>query len=546
MTVPQMTALLPLSILATGILILLLQLAFFRNHKMALSISLLTLLAATGACVYGFTVASVPIEISTLLKVDRYSLFFCLLIFFTTGVVALLGFHYLAARIPGKCKITANTQHPEEFYVFLLLATLGASTLVSSDHFATFILALELISLALYPLLAFPVPFYGQGSQPQHPGENFSPRERILALESGIKYLVTSALASALLLFGVALIYAATGSLEFSAVNLGDTRSLLLPGGFAFLVAGIAFKLSLVPFHLWTADVYEGAPTPVTAFIATLGKSALLAILLKLFNQVSIDSSELLLILVSALAAASMLVGNLLALQQPNIKRLLAYSAIAHMGYLMVAYLVVGKAVGQEAVLYYLVAYTVTTLCAFAVVSLVSDAALTHVPGGQPSSAGNTNPVMQRYFRGLLWRAPFTALCFAAALLSLAGIPLTIGFVGKFYLITAAVEKHLWGLIGVLIVGSALGLFYYLRILLTLVERPAPVIPAFSPGSDSGTNADAASMNGRTMDTAATSAKSPLIISYSGLCILFLLTGLLLLFGIYPQLLINGINALYT
>lgn len=511
MTLQQLYAILPLLVLSGGIVLLLLQVSCWRGHRGALATTLLVLAAAIYAC---FLVARrlqagvSSVDITGLLTVDHTALFICLLMLLAGAVVAVLGFNYLKQRSARKSVVEG---HPEEFYILLLLVLLGASTLVFASHFASFFLALELMSLALYPLLGFSVT-----------GDRCPQREQMHSLESAIKYLLLSALSTALSLFGIALIYAASGALNFAGVaaivaQTGAGISILLTG-ITLLLIGVAFKLSLVPFHIWTPDVYQGAPTPVTALIATVGKGAVIALMLRLFSQLDLFAVPSTTNLLAFMAIASMVVGNLLALMQTDIKRLLAYSSIAHIGYLIVAFMFSQTAFGVEAVVYYLVAYVVTTLGAFAVVSLVADAAFRQMPGGRrPISDAATDPFQQAYYRGLFWRSPWLACCLAAMLLSLAGIPLTIGFVGKFYIFAAGVQGELWLLLAAVVVGSALGLFYYLRLLLTMVTRDA------SPTETSA---------------------SGIQIAVSGQLLLICLTAFLLVFGVFPQLLINWINAL--
>ncbi|WP_288130616.1 NADH-quinone oxidoreductase subunit N [Microbulbifer sp.] len=564
MTLAQFSALLlplsPILILAAGTLVLLLQIAFIRHHGAALTTALMTMTIAAIDCLFRLNAEStLPTPVTSLVRIDHYALFFFLLFLFIATIVALLGYHHLKARCSAPAYSApprnGTRRGPAEFYVLLLLATLGACILVCAHHFASFILALELLGLALYPLLGFTIPFVISYAPPQVKSQpdrvpqdgssstshrSYCPaiplREQSYALESALKYLVQSALATALALFGIAMIYAATGSLTFTPGPLevlqnNNQEFLIFTGGYALLLCGVGFKLSLVPFHIWTADVYEGAPTPVTALLATLAKVSLLALLFRLFHSaspeyLSLYQSPALIAMLSLFAIASMLVGNLLALRQNNIKRLLAYSSIAHMGYLLVAFLVAGATIAREAMVYYLIAYTITTLTAFAVVSLVCDTALPHTPGGSQPLPATLDPMQRAFYRGLMWRAPVTATCFAIALLSLAGIPLTIGFVGKFYLIAAGVEGERWWLLYILVAGSALGLFYYLKLLLTLVQPE-------KEGSDLR----------ETLRAPLLLTGQPLI-SRSGVAILLLLTGLLLIFGIYPQPLINGINAL--
>src|SRR5205823_6514881 len=215
----------------------------------------------------------------------------------------------------------------------------------------------------------------------------------------------------------------------------------------------LGFKLAVVPFHMWTPDVYEGAPAPVTAFVATVSKGAVVALLLRYLVQTGASTYRPVLLALSLIAVASMLVGNVLALLQHNVKRLLAYSSIAQLGYLLVA-LVAGGPRAAEAVTYYMVAYMVTTLCAFGSVTVLS---------GTTADADTLE-----VYRGLFWRRPGVAVVLAAALLSLAGMPLTAGFVGKFYVLAAGVESALWLLVVLVVCNSALGLFYYLRLVVTM------------------------------------------------------------------------------
>ena len=229
------------------------------------------------------------------------------------------------------------------------------------------------------------------------------------------------------------------------------------------MVVGFGFKLAVVPFHLWTPDVYQGAPAPVSAFVATVSKGAVVAILLRLFPPGDIIARSSLFFVFSAIAIASMLAGNLLALLQNNVKRILAYSSIAHLGYILVAFLA-GRSQGVGAVTFYLMAYFISTLGAFGVISVLSG------PGHEMESLDD--------YRGLFWRRPWLAGVFSAMVLSLAGLPLTAGFVGKFYLTMAGVGSALWTLVIVLVLSSTIGLYYYLRILFTFfAKQPESQVP---------------------------------------------------------------------
>ncbi|MDQ2924176.1 MAG: NADH-quinone oxidoreductase subunit N, partial [Acidobacteriota bacterium] len=334
----------------------------------------------------------------------------------------------------------------EELYVLLLLATLGSQVLVCSTHFASFFLGLEILSVALYTLTAYL-------------------HTRRLSIEAGIKYLVLAASSAAFLLFGMALIYAELGTMSFAGVAAGLAAAnglhpiVLLPAA-ALIITGIGFKLGVVPFHLWTPDVFEGAPAPVTAFVATVSKGAMFALLLRFFYGNGGYRTPALYLVFTIVAVASMLAGNLLALRQNNVKRILAYSSIAHFGYLLVAFLAAGV-FAVQAVAFYLVAYFITTLGAFGVVALLS---------GGAHDADDLDE-----YRGLFWRRPILASVFTLMILSLAGIPVTAGFLGKFYIIAAGASSSAWTLIVILAVTSVIGLFYYLRIVVVLFsELPGP------------------------------------------------------------------------
>lgn len=429
-------------VISLASLVLMMQIAFWRHSHASWVISCLTLLAAGIALIPASAV--IPLQITPLLIADQYSLFFTALILFATLVTALLARDYLEHR----------AGENEEFYLLLLLSALGGVLLVSSTHLASFLLGLELLGVALYALIAYP-------------------ERGHLPLEAAIKYLVLSGAASGILLFGFALIYAALGTLSFTGIGeqlvqapVAEDKQLLVLIGTAMVFTGIGFKLSLVPFHMWTPDVYQGAPSPVTGFLATVSKGAIFAALMRLFIAAELYQYEGLMVGISILAIASMLAGNLLALQQENLKRLLAYSSIAHLGYLMIALVVYGTLqrpeLAVEAAGFYLTAYIVTSLAAFALLSLLSSDIRDSVLGND-AEADDID-----HLNGLFWRHPLLALMLTIALLSLAGIPLTVGFVGKFYLFTAGVEGSLWLLLGALVIGSGIGIYYYLRVVFAM------------------------------------------------------------------------------
>jgi NADH-quinone oxidoreductase subunit N len=436
-------ALLPLMVLAAAIAAVMLLIAARRHHGLT---AILTLagLAATLA-VMPEAARWMPIQITVLLTLDALGLFFIALIVLATMATTLLGYAYFHAW----------GGHREEFYLLLLIAALGACVLAMSRHFAAFFIGLEILSIALYALIAYP-------------------RQRADSLEAGIKYLVLAAGSAGFLLFGMALLYADRGTLDFAALAAGlavpgQERPLVLLAGLALLMVGVGFKLALVPFHMWTADVYQGAPAPVTAFVATVSKCAMVALLVRLLAPLELATAAPELVnALSALAAASMVVGNLLALRQQSVKRLLAYSSIAHLGYVLVAILAAGPAF-VPAVMFYMAAYTLAQLGSFGVIAL--------------HSTQETEADSLERFRGLFHQRPWMAAVLTTMLLSLAGIPLTAGFIGKFYVILAGAQSHLWWLVLTLVITSGIGLFYYLRIIVILFS-PAPAAQA--PPATSG------------------------------------------------------------
>jgi NADH-quinone oxidoreductase subunit N len=232
----------------------------------------------------------------------------------------------------------------------------------------------------------------------------------------------------------------------------------MLLAGIALMITGIGFKLALVPFHLWTPDVYEGAPAPVTAFVATVSKGALFGLLLRYFRESPASGGSVFLVF-TIIAIASMVAGNLLALLQNNVKRILAYSSIAHLGYLLVAFQA-GGALGGRAATFYLTAYFVTTLGAFGVVAVLS--------------AGDRDADRIEDYRGLFWRRPALAGVLVVMLFSLAGIPLTAGFLGKFYVVAAGAASATWLLLLVLVTTSAIAIYYYLRIIVAIYATEEP------------------------------------------------------------------------
>ncbi len=420
---------LPLVILAAGVVVEMLLLAVRRSRTLALVLTLCTLALSLAALQIPWRAGTE--SITPLIWFDGYAVWFTGLLLAAALAVVVMSFGYLRGRRVVR----------EEFYILILTAVLGGAVLVSSSHFASFFLALEVLSVSLYVLITY---------DRSHP----------IDAEAGIKYLILAATSIAFLLFGIALIYTRTGTMSLPALadripTTWQAADLLLFLGAGMILIGIAFKLALVPFHFWAADVYEGAPAPVTALIATISKGAVFALLLRYFGVMHLRAEGPFFIVFTCVAIVTMFSGNFLALQQRDIKRLLAYSSIAHMGYLLVAFLASG-ALAVTAVSFYLLTYFITTLGAFGVIAALS---------GKEEDLSRLE-----YYRGLVHRQPALASLLAVMMFSLAGIPLTAGFLGKFYLVLAGVGSHLWLLVLILVVNSVIGLFYYLRVIIALYE----------------------------------------------------------------------------
>lgn len=472
----QLVALLPGLLITLTAVVVVLATSIKRHH---FAIATLTVIGLNAALLSLLGVINVtPIEVTPLFVIDDYSVLFTAIILVAALACSTLAYAYLST-LPDR---------REEYYILLLCSTLGGIALVSAQHMASLFIGLELLSIPLYGMVAYAF------------------RDRI-SLEGGLKYMVLSGMASAFLLFGMALLYAASGTLNFSELLATDAQGGALHSwlivGVGMMVVGLGFKLSLVPFHLWTPDVYEGAPGPVSAFLATVSKVAVFGLVMRFFVITPTANDHWLLTLLGVIAFASMLVGNLLALRQNNIKRLLGYSSIAHLGYLLTA-VVAGGELGVETVGVYLATYVATTLGAFGVVTLVS------------SPYSGTDAGGLHHYRGLFWRRPYLAAVLTVMMLSLAGIPLTVGFIGKFYAIAAGVNSGLWWLVASLVIGSAIGLYYYLRVMVMLYLE--------APGE---TPRDAISAWGR----------------QSGGIMVILLAIAVIVFGIYPQPMISLVDA---
>jgi len=373
--------------------------------------------------------------LSGMVAVDGFAVFARTVILAATALGLLVAQGYL------------RREHVEgpEYHALLLLSASGMLLMTSANDLIVVFLALEILSIALYVLAAFD-------------------RNRLESGEAGLKYFVLGALSSAVMLYGVAMVYGATGTTSLSGIAgflAGNTlfSSGLLLAGFALILVGLGFKVAAVPFHMWTPDVYQGAPTPVTAFMAAgakaAGFAALLRVFLSGFGAYADDWKPLVLIL----AIASLLVGSIIALVQQDVKRMLAYSSISHAGYVLIGVQADTRG-GVSSALFYLLTYTFMVVGSFAVVTVVGR------KGDRRHSLDD--------WRGLGSRAPLLAAAMAFLLLAQAGIPLTSGFVAKFNVFAASVEAREYGLTFVGVLTTVIAAFFYLRLIVVMYMTNAP------------------------------------------------------------------------
>ena len=425
-----------------------------RHQRLVVSaLSLTTLAAAAGLCIWQW--GSRGDLVAGALRLDELGLAGGLIAILAAAFVIPLSWREPAAERPGE-----EARHGE-FQALLLSSVLGMVLLAQAQNLISFFVSLELLSVPLYVLCGSAV-------------------RRAESLESGLKYLIVGSLGSATLLYGLAFIYGGSGSTDFTsirdAVGSGLTDDPLILIGIALVATGLAFKISIAPFHQWTPDVYQGAPTPVTAFMAVATKAAAFCVFVRFFEVAlgpAVDNWQPAL---AVLAAVSIVVGNIGALGQRSLKRLLGYSGIAQAGYMLVG-LVAASEVGINALVFYLATYALMNLAAFAVIVV------------RERESGYGDDI--RAFEGLGSSRPELAWPLTISMLALAGLPATAGFMGKLYLIEAAVgADYTW--LGVAIaIGTMISLAYYLRVVAAVWMRPAPEpvapegagVPAMAGGS---------------------------------------------------------------
>ena len=338
-----------------------------------------------------------------------------------------------------------------EWYGLLLTAAAGMAFFVAASNLMTLFLGLEWFSICLYVLTAISV-------------------ERLHSLEAGLKYLIVGSFGSAILLFGSAFVYGATGAIDFDEIaqGAGEAEPLFFATGLAMILVGLAFKVSAAPFHMWTPDVYQGAPTPITGFMAAATKVAALVLTLRLLVTAFPSEERLWTVALAVIACVSLAWGNLGALVQTDVKRMLAYSSISHAGFLLIP-VAVGTELGGRALLYYLIAYSAMSVGSFAVVAIRERELL------QPATIGN--------LAGFGWERPFLGVAMAVFMFGFIGLPPAGLFLGKFYAFAAAVERG-WAWLAVVgVVATVVSIYYYLGVVRAMFMQPPELRTAPAGGS---------------------------------------------------------------
>jgi NADH-quinone oxidoreductase subunit N len=426
-----------ISVLVTAVLVILLDLFIQRKGWLA-TISIGGLLAASGFAV-GLWNSNPQLTLNNMLAVDNFGVFFKLLFAGIAILVILASTDYVSklSRFQG------------EYYALILLSVLGMMLMASTTELISLFVSLELVNLSLYALVSF--------------------LKDTRSTEASLKYLLLSAVASAVLLFGMAMVFGFTGQTQLGDIArtiqtmpAGDlTANPALILGVVLIIIGFGFKISMVPVHNWVPDVYEGAPTPITAYLSVGSKAAGFAIILRVFSSAFILPGNLShdwAMIFAVLSAITMTVGNVVAIQQSNIKRLLGYSSIAQVGYIMVGLAATGLASlaateAQSAILFFLACYALTNLGAFIAIIVISN----QIQSDEIKD-----------YAGMGKRSPVTALALTLCLVSLIGIPPAAGFMAKFYIFSTAVQHDLLWMVVIAVLNSVISAYYYLRVVKTM------------------------------------------------------------------------------
>lgn len=422
-----MSAIITLSLLA----ILVLYLGLFKAHKALLPVSLLGLVAAVVLYGVQWGTAAEPLY-SGMVLFDHFAVAFSVVCVVLTALVFLLSKDYFDKSSP----------HVAEYYALILFSLTGAVLVVSFHNLAMLFIGIEIMSVALYILAGIR-------------------KKDFASNEAALKYFLMGAFSTGFLLFGVALLYGASGSFDLAAIKdyvVANPQEIspLFYAGILLLIVGLAFKVGAAPFHFWTPDVYDGAPILVTMFMATVVKTAAFGGFLRLFYFCFVPLQDFWMPVLLVMTIITLFVGNITAVVQQSVKRMLAYSSISHAGYLLFAIIAIG-ATSADSILFYAAAYSLSTIIAFGALILVKQAT-----GSEHFEA----------FNGLAKKNPYLALAITIAMLSLAGIPLTAGFVGKFMMFSGVLADYQILLVVLAVINAAIGIFYYFRIIVAMYFRP--------------------------------------------------------------------------
>ncbi len=429
-------ALLPEVVLSAWALVVLLVVAWRHetaaDSRLAGWLSLIGLLAAGAAQAWLWAAGAAPDGLPQMVAVDGFRFAGNAIVLIASVVTVLLSLAYVERE-----RILAP-----EYYVLILLATVGMMFLAGAEDLIVVFLGLEVMSVAVYVLAGFD-------------------RRSIFSAEAALKYFLIGAFASGFLLYGIALVYGATGSTNLQLIGAqlaGGPTPLMAKLGLALLLIGFAFKVAAVPFHMWAPDVYDGSPTPITGLMATGVKAAAFLSLTRVLMEAFPSAMSLWQPVVAVLAIATMVVGNLIALSERSMKRMLAYSSVAHAGYLLVA-VWPGTRFGAGSVLLYLFAYGLTTLAAFGILGTLGE--------------GGERDVTNDDIAGLASRRPWTAFALTICMLSLFGFPGTFGFIGKWYILQSVIAERHFILPVVLVLSSVVSAGYYLPVIMAMYMQPA-------------------------------------------------------------------------
>ncbi|QJC38688.1 NADH-quinone oxidoreductase subunit NuoN [Enterobacteriaceae endosymbiont of Donacia fulgens] len=438
-------SLIPLTTIITLLILLLIKISIRRNNLTSLIIT-----------IWGFILTIISIfytknnnfPINYLFLNDMYSNFYNIILICNNIIICFISYKWLSNL----------KYYKDEFYLLTIISTIGSMVLINSNSFISMLVGIELISIPIFGLISYNI------------NSKYS-------LEASIKYVILSTISSSFIILGISFIYLDNGNLNFTFLlnnYLFYHRYLvnyLTTIGFCLILVSLCFKLSIVPFHLWTSDVYQGTPTVVTMFLTTFNKLSIFIFLVKFliyFTQINNNKYFLYKILIS-LSILSIFFGNIMGIKtKNNIKRLLAYSSIAHIGYLLIILIYNQKYeihnLSLEMMVIYIIGYIINNLVILGIISLF-----------ESFNFQEKNIDKLYYYRGLFWYDPILAFIFTIMLLSLAGIPLTIGFISKFYLIALSIKIKIWYLTMIIVLGSSMGLYYYLRIIISLYLIPSKI-----------------------------------------------------------------------